>query len=157
MFNIVEEDIEEYRIQRYKKKYKDIDGATSEDWDGLLLMLHYTDTYDLSKIRNWSYISWKIGHDGSNKMIDMLISKHPYCSYDNIARGVAHYGHLDIVKYMIGVGAKDYNKIVNSALISGHIDVMRYMISLGARNYEEIARMAGYGGNLDIARWLSSI
>jgi hypothetical protein len=45
-------------------------------------------------------------------------------------RYAARYGHIGIVKYLVGLGCK-HDKVLINAVRSGHLDIVKYLITMG--------------------------
>ena len=74
----------------------------------------------------------------------------------------ARKGHLEIVKWLIGVGAdvnikdNDGDTALNLAALYGHLETLKFLIDYGAEiDKEDCLRRAASWGHLDIVRFLA--
>lgn len=84
--------------------------------------------------------------------------------YDNIAlEHACGHGHLDIVKYLVSVGAKvtaHKNGPATHASYGGYLEVLKYLVSQGADvtdNYNYALIFAARFGYLDVVKYLVSL
>lgn len=73
----------------------------------------------------------------------------------NIGLGLedaAENGSLELAKYFVSLGAKNYNSAMSIATKHGHIDIVKLMISKGANNYDETMIEATKSGNMEIVK-----
>lgn len=64
----------------------------------------------------------------------------------------ASSGKLNIVKFMVSKGAKDFDSAIVAAGRENHIDVVQFLIEKGARNFNETLEDAASEGNIDIVK-----
>lgn len=67
-------------------------------------------------------------------------------------KGACYGGHMDIVKFLIEKGAKNYSYGAYGACYGGYYDVVKYLIDLGADDFPWLFVSACQGGNLDIVK-----
>ena len=70
-----------------------------------------------------------------------------------LANGAAEGGHLDIVKYAVELGAKNFNEIAIRAAKGGYLNIVKYIIEMGANDNAEIVSAAVEGGHLHIVKY----
>ena len=77
---------------------------------------------------------------------------------DNAVIYASKNGHLDVVKYLVSMGANIRNAdyAVISASMGGHLDVVKYLVSLGA-DKDCAVEWASMGGHLDVVKYLVSM
>jgi len=69
----------------------------------------------------------------------------------------AEGGHLDLCKYFINLGAKDFNQALHYAAGGGHIDLCKYFIMIGATNFNWSLTYAALGGHLDLCKYFINL
>jgi len=79
---------------------------------------------------------------------------------DNSLCYVSEKGHLEVVKYLISMGADVHTRNdypLGLASMNGHLEVVKYLISMKAYVHAEndfALRWASYNGRLDIVKYL---
>ena len=71
---------------------------------------------------------------GHMEIIEYLLPRKIYATYDSIMFYAANGGHIKIVKLMLEKGANNYNWAMNEASSGGHIDVVMLMLDLIREN-----------------------
>lgn len=61
-----------------------------------------------------------------------------------VMRGAAQWGHLDVVKLMLTLGANDYSWTMEEASKGGHCDIVELMLERGATAYDLAMRGQTY-------------
>ncbi len=86
-----------------------------------------------------------------------------YHAINDIAKGAYRYGHLDVIQYLVSIGA-DIHAHNNYALLCasqyGHLDVIQYLVSMGVdihTNNDYILSCASVWGFLDVIKYLVSM
>jgi len=85
------------------------------------------------------------------------IEKYKYIDLDSIAYTAARRGYMDILEYLISLGASDYDHMAYGAAEEGRYDVLLYLMDHGLSDYDvlvDVARDSGYEGT---ARALESM
>lgn len=72
--------------------------------------------------------------------------------YNSGMKAAAQGGHRDIVHLMVDNGAKDYNSAMMAAAIGNRLDIVELMITLGANNYDLVMTCAATDGYINIVR-----
>lgn len=62
----------------------------------------------------------------------------------------AGYGHINIVKLMLDLGANNYNKAIIEAAYYGWGDIVKLMLEKGANNYDTALSYAIKGDDFDV-------
>lgn len=82
---------------------------------------------------------------GSREIVDIILRRSPHwiTNYDQDAwqyglNNASRWGHLPIVKMMVGKGATDYNAALKLAWQGHHKEIMIYLIQKGADNFDNI-------------------
>ncbi len=96
------------------------------------------------------------------KTIQYLISIGADVHYhgDAVFEWAAYHGHLDIVQYLVLVGANITNWALCHAAEGGHLDIVKYLVSLGADIHADdnaALRWACLRNHLDIVQYLISM
>lgn len=71
--------------------------------------------------------------------------------------GACDGGHMDIAVMMVELGARGFNTGLNSACCGGHIELAQYMVQLGADKFDEALERAKIYGHKDLIEWLSGL
>ncbi len=69
-------------------------------------------------------------------------------------------GHLDVVKYLISIGAKITKGALRLASRFGHLDVVKYLVSIGADIHvykDDALKWAITNKHLDVVKYLKSL
>ncbi len=74
--------------------------------------------------------------------------------YNMGLRWACRAGHLQIVKYMIKLGANDFEEGLLEACHEGHVDIAHKMIKCGANNFNECLLLRSMYRYCDIPRLL---
>ena len=86
-----------------------------------------------------------------------------YIHYSSPCTIASRYGHLDILKYLVEVGANIHIKddyALRKASRYGHLEVVKYLVSLGANIHaqnEGALAQASEKGHLEIVKYLVSL
>jgi ankyrin repeat protein len=67
----------------------------------------------------------------------------------------AENGYIDIVKFLVSMGAKSYDSSMISASRNGHINIIILLINLGARKMSDIKHGSSNNGFVELSRHLS--
>lgn len=92
-------------------------------------------------------------------LVDLCKSVNVECDYNPALWFAARWGHLDIVKYLVDLGATD-QRAVSMASYCGHIPVINYLVHKGfdIRADDEYAlRNALQSGNLEVVKYLINL
>ena len=96
----------------------------------------------------------------SNYTVKDILESFNIKDLEHIAVYIACFGNLDLIKYLIDRGVKNYNEMVYVASYTNHFDIVKYLIEIGTNinidNYYIIAKCAAYYGNLEIIKLLIS-
>lgn len=65
-------------------------------------------------------------------------------------------GHMEIVKYLIKKGVKDWNHGLHNACEGGHMKIVKLMIKKGANDWNEGMLWACWGGHIEIVKLMIS-
>lgn len=89
-------------------------------------------------------------------MLDISIKKGNVINYNSAMRAASREGHMDIVKFMINLGANDYESAMVNAAYKGDVDIIKLMLDhykeeiqtsgKEAKNYGYVMRIAAMGG-----------
>ena len=101
---------------------------------GYLYILKYI-YYLIGKKFNFTFRSAKRQRNDPNQ--PKIISTYRNAFYD-IAERAAIYGHLHIIKYLVGIGVDNYQCMAECAASNGFIYIVEYLVGLGACNYVRI-------------------
>lgn len=66
--------------------------------------------------------------------VEQIVYHHPdafYDSIDSILRWATLGGNMKLVKYLIGIGASDYEGALISAILHGRGEIIDYLVSIG--------------------------
>ena len=69
----------------------------------------------------------------------------------------ADYGHLNLVKYLVSIGAPIDEWVFASAANKGHLDILKYLVSINAPMNLYAIVFASINGRLDTVKYLVSI
>jgi ankyrin repeat protein len=73
--------------------------------------------------------------------------------FNDVMRGAAGGGHMDIVQEMLRLGADDFGWAMRYAAGGGHMDIVQEMIRVGkARTFDWAMQDAAGGGHMDIVQ-----
>ena len=70
--------------------------------------------------------------------------------------GAAKGGHLDLVKFFIEKGAKNWNLGMEGAAIGGHMEFVKFFIEKGARDWNSGMYGAAIGGHVELVEFFAS-
>ena len=69
----------------------------------------------------------------------------------------ARGGHLNLVKYLQGLGANDINYAFINAAYGGHLELFKYLKDQGANNFSVALQLAGEEGHLDVVNYIKNL
>jgi ankyrin repeat protein len=98
-------------------------------------------------ILNWALMC--ACEDGNNDMVKIVVQNgaDPEEGFIESIRGY----HLDIIEYLIGEGAQNWNQGLLEAAECGYLDLVNVMIRKGATNFNGGLHAASYNGHIEIA------
>jgi len=89
---------------------------------------------------------------GHIDILKVLLSVNTDDILDEVMREAAANNHIDIVLYVLELGAKDFDDAMVYAAKGGHIDVVQLMLDYGATNVNETMYNAAEAGFIDIVK-----
>lgn len=101
--------------------------------------------------------------NGYGEVVATLIHENVSEGMEEMLQLSALNGHLDMVKYLVMVGADirtDNYYVLNCAAENGHLDIVKYLVSIGANIHIEDDRVlciAAKNGHLNIVEYLLSL
>lgn len=122
----------------------------ADDWDnglefagqgGNLDMVKFMIENGNSATMHWDNCFRNACHFGHFHIVKFLLEKYgnKLCAHylDNGLACACGGNHMDIVKFMISIGAKNWNDGLKSACRHGNLDIVKFMVESGANNFNE--------------------
>lgn len=93
------------------------------------------------------------------ELMKYILSKFEFTRHNlNIAMNYAgQNGHLQIVKYLVDKGARDFSSALDYAAGGGHMAIVKYLVDKGAHDIRFAINVAKNHGHIEIANYLTEI
>jgi hypothetical protein len=158
-------------LKYYTSELEKDEKKKCEDYWTMKIFFNEGGTYNYVKLEEWKSVSYllsskKINFDramygaargGCQGIIEHLISLKVRLLSNDVMRIAAEEGHLEIVEYLVFLGASDFNDAMYLAAKEDHINLVKYFISLGATDFNEAMYGAARGGHREMVKYLISL
>ena len=69
----------------------------------------------------------------------------------------AQYGHLEVCKYLVSLGATNFDSALKCATRHDHLDMCKYFVSIGATDFNGALKYVAYHGKLNLCKYFVSL
>jgi ankyrin repeat protein len=102
---------------------------------------------------------YSVGEDGKTDVLEWMFNNMPEEDrnldvYESVIEGASLGGHLDIIDWMLSLGAKNYQTCCENAASRGHYLIVKKFLDLGITDYNSVFQNGVIGENMEVLRLL---